>query len=192
MDDLTEPSPFRKFAKYFLRGAVITFPVVLTGWVAWAAVTWVDSWLRIPIPGIGLIVVLLGITLIGMLATNVVTRAALGTLDEIMKRVPIVRLLYNASKDLMNAFAGEKKSFNSSVRVRIDPNSDIWILGFVTAQDVSKLGLPNHVAVYLPQSYNFAGQLILAPGNQVEAINIEGSDHMTFIVSGGVAKGENS
>ena len=106
-----------------------------------------------------------------------------------MKRVPIVRLLYNASKDLMNAFAGEKKSFNSSVRVRIDPNSDIWILGFVTAQDVSKLGLPNHVAVYLPQSYNFAGQLILVPASQVEAISVEGSDHMTFIVSGGVAKG---
>ena len=60
-----------------------------------------------------------------------------------------------------------------------------------TAQDVSKLGLPNHVAVYLPQSYNFAGQLILVPASQVEAISIEGSDHMTFIVSGGVAKGTN-
>jgi uncharacterized membrane protein len=189
LDELTEPSSFRKFVRYFLRGAVITFPVVLTVWVAWQTVAWVDSWLGIDFPGAGLLLVLLGITLIGMLATNVVTRAAIGTLDEIMARVPLVRLLYNASKDLMNAFAGEKKSFNSSVRVRIDPDKDLWILGFVTAQDLSRLGLPEHVAVYLPQSYNFAGQLILVPANQVEAISIDGSDHMTFIVSGGVAQG---
>ncbi len=187
MDETT--SPLRRAAAYFLRGAVVTLPVVLTLWVAWAAVAWIDGWLGLSIPGVGLVIVLAGITLIGMLATNVVTRAALGTLDEIMTRVPLVRLLYNASKDLMNAFAGEKKSFNSSVRVRIDPEKDLWILGFVTAQDLGKLGLPNHVAVYLPQSYNFAGQLILVPASQVEAISVEGSDHMTFIVSGGVAKG---
>lgn len=187
MDETT--SPLRRAATYFLRGAVITLPVVLTLWVAWAAVAWIDGWLGLSIPGVGLVIVLAGITLIGMLATNVVTRAALGTLDEIMTRVPLVRLLYNASKDLMNAFAGEKKSFNSSVRVRIDPDKDLWILGFVTAKDLGKLGLPDHVAVYLPQSYNFAGQLILVPASQVEAIGVEGSDHMTFIVSGGVAKG---
>src|SRR5690606_10694252 len=130
VDEPTERSALSRFVRYFLRGAVITLPVVLTIWVAWEAVTWVDGWLGIDFPGIGLILVLLGITLIGMLATNVVTRAALGTLDEIMTRVPIVRLLYNASKDLMNAFAGEKKSFNSAVRVRIDPDKDLWILGF--------------------------------------------------------------
>lgn len=187
MDETT--SPLRRAASYFLRGAVITLPVVLTLWVAWAAVAWIDGWLGLSIPGVGLVIVLVGITLIGMLATNVVTRAAIGTLDEIMARVPLVRLLYNASKDLMNAFAGEKKNFNASVRVRIDPEKDLWILGFVTAKDLSRLGLPEHVAVYLPQSYNFAGQLILVPTSQVEPISVEGSDHMTFIVSGGVAKG---
>lgn len=187
MDETT--SPLRRAASYFLRGAVITLPVVLTLWVAWAAMAWIDGWLGLSIPGIGLVIVIVGITLIGMLATNVVTRAAIGTLDEVMTRVPLIRLLYNASKDLMNAFAGEKKNFNASVRVRIDPDKDLWILGFVTAKDLGRLGLPEHVAVYLPQSYNFAGQLILVPAAQVEPISVEGSDHMTFIVSGGVAKG---
>jgi uncharacterized membrane protein len=189
MDDT--PSPFRRAAIYFLRGAVITLPAILTVWVAWEAVTWVDGWLGLDVPGVGLLVVIIGITLIGLLATNVVTRAAIDTFDMILARLPLVRLLYTAAKDLMQAFAGEKRRFNTAVRVRIDPDKDLWILGFVTAEDLARLGLPDHVAVYLPQSYNFAGQLILVPSTQVERVQVEGSEHMTFIVSGGVAQGGN-
>ncbi len=189
MDELPpiERSTWRRIAHYFLRGAVITLPVVLTVWIAWEAVTWVDSWLGIPIPGLGIIVVIAGITLVGALATNVVTRAALGTLDEIFVRLPLLRLLYTAAKDLMNAFAGDKRGFNSAVRVRVDPEKDFWVLGFVTAEDLKQLGLPGHVAVYLPQSYNFAGQLILVPAAQVARIETAGTELMKFIVSGGVA-----
>lgn len=184
----TEAGPLRRSAKYFLRGAVITFPVVLTVWVAWEVVTWVDGWLGIDIPGLGLLVVLVGITLVGMLATNVVTRAAIGTLDEILARLPLVRLLYNASKDLMNAFAGEKKRFNRAVRVQPDPTIELWFLGFVTADDLSRLGLDGWVAVYLPQSYNIAGNLVLVPTDRVVPVAVEGPDLMAFIVSGGVTK----
>ncbi len=182
------PTTLRRLATYFLRGAVITFPVILTIWVAWQAVAWVDGWLGLTIPGVGLLVVLAGITLVGLLATNVVTKAALDTFDAILARLPLVRLLYTAAKDLMHAFAGEKRRFNSAVRVRIDPDKDLWVLGFVTAEDVTRLGLPGHVGVYLPQSYNFAGQLLLVPANQVVPVDVDGSDHMTFIVSGGVAQ----
>ena len=189
MDETT--SPFRRAAIYFLRGAVITLPAILTVWVAWEAVTWIDGWLGLDIPGVGLLVVIAGITLIGLLATNVVTKAAIDTFDLILARLPLVRLLYTAAKDLMQAFAGEKRRFNSAVRVRIDPDKDLWVLGFVTADNLGRLGLPEHVAVYLPQSYNFAGQLILVPSTQIERVEIEGSDHMTFIVSGGVAQGGN-
>lgn len=185
MDETT--SPLRRAATYFLRGAVITFPVILTIWVAWEAVTWIDGWLGLDIPGVGLLVVIIGITLVGLLATNVVTRAAIDTFDAILARLPLVRLLYTAAKDLMNAFAGEKRRFNTAVRVRIDPEKDLWILGFITAEDVSRLGLPDHVGVYLPQSYNFAGQLLLVPASQVEHVSVEGTEHMKFIVSGGVA-----
>jgi uncharacterized membrane protein len=190
MDDTQ--SPFRRAAIYFLRGAVITLPVVLTVWVAWAAVTWIDGWLGLDIPGVGLLIVIIGITLIGVLATNVVTKAAIDTFDMVLARLPLVRLLYTAAKDLMQAFAGEKRRFNSAVRIRIDPDKDLWVLGFVTAEDVTRLGLPEHVAVYLPQSYNFAGQLLLVPRSQVERVELEGSAHMTFIVSGGVAQGANN
>lgn len=176
---------------YFLRGAAITVPVVLTVWVAWEAINWVDGLLGFPIWGMGLLIVLASITLIGALATNVVTRATIATFDTILARLPLVRLLYTAAKDLMNAFTGEKRRFNSAVRVRLDPDKDLWVLGFVTAEDVSRLGLPDHVGVYLPQSYNFAGQFILVPATQIVRVGVDGPEQMKFIVSGGVASTEN-
>ena len=184
------PQPVIRFVtRNFVRGVVIALPVALTVWVAWRAVTWVDGWLGLSIPGIGLLVVMAGITAIGALATNVVTRAALATLDQVFERLPFVRLLYSAAKDLMGAFVGNKKRFNRAVRVQPDPSLDLWFLGFVTADDATRLGLPGHVAVYLPQSYNIAGNLILVPADRVVPVAGDSSDVMSFIVSGGVTGG---
>lgn len=180
----------RFVTRNFVRGLVISLPVALTVWIAWRAVTWVDGWLGLTIPGIGLLVVMAGITAIGALATNVVTRAALATLDQLFERLPFIRILYTAAKDLMGAFVGNKKRFNRAVRVQPDPSLDLWFLGFVTADDVTRLGLPGHVAVYLPQSYNIAGNLVLVPADRVVAVEGDSSDVMSFIVSGGVTGGK--
>jgi uncharacterized membrane protein len=185
----TDQSLLRRAASYFIRGAVIILPVALTIWVAWQAVTWVDGWLNLPIPGAGLAVVTMVIMLVGALATNVVTRAAIGTLDVILARLPLIRLLYNAAKDLIQAFAGEKRRFNRGVRVQPDPTIDLWFLGFVTDDDLARLGLDGWVAVYLPQSYNIAGNLVLVPADRVVPVPVESADLMAFIVSGGVARG---
>lgn len=174
---------------YFLRGAAITLPVVLTLFVAWQAINWIDSWLGLPYWGVGLLIVFASITLIGALATNVITRAAIGTLDVILARLPLVRLLYNAAKDLMGAFVGEKRRFNRAVRVQPDPTIELWFLGFITSDDLGRLGLEGWVAVYLPQSYNIAGNLVLVPADRVVPVQVDSADLMAFIVSGGVAKG---
>ncbi len=176
----------RFLARNFVRGLALAFPVVLTVWAAWQAVTWVDGWLGLPIPGVGLLVVVAAITLIGALATNVVTRATITTLDRLFERLPLFRLLYTAAKDLMGAFVGNKRRFNRAVRVQPDPSLDLWFLGFVTAEDVTRLGLPGHVAVYLPQSYNIAGNLVLVPADRVVSVAGDSSEIMSFIVSGGV------
>lgn len=174
---------------YFVRGLAIALPAALTLWVAWGAVRWVDSWLGIPIPGAGLVIVLVVITLIGALATNVVARATVSTVDHVFERLPLIRLLYSAAKDLMGAFVGEKRRFHRAVRVQPDPALDLWFLGFITADDVTRLGLDGYVAVYLPQSYNIAGNLVLVPTDRVVAVNVDAADLMAFIVSGGVAGG---
>jgi len=60
------------------------------------------------------------------------------------------------------------------------------VVGFVTREDLDILSLPGHVAVYLPQSYNFAGQVLLIPTERVRPLDMDSSKAIAFIVSGGV------
>jgi uncharacterized membrane protein len=65
-------------------------------------------------------------------------------------------------------------------------------LGFITRESLGFLGLPGHTAVYLPQSYNFAGAVLLFPSAQVKPIKIDSYEVMRFIVSGGISGGGQS
>ncbi len=71
--------------------------------------------------------------------------------------------------------------------VKLGTSSHAKIIGFMTRENLDNFGLNDHVAVYLPQSYNFAGNVLIFPKEAVTLLNIESSDVMTFIVSGGVA-----
>jgi uncharacterized membrane protein len=177
----------KRLAQYFLRGLVVITPVALTLWVCWWAVSTVDNLIDVGIPGAGIVITLVGITLVGALASNLVTRGVVGLVDRVLERLPFVRLLYTSTKDLLNAFVGEQRRFNRPVRAQLDQAGNLWTLGFVTAEGTERLGMPGFVAVYLPQAYNFAGNLIILPSAQVEAVEGEGAEIMAFIVSGGVS-----
>jgi len=71
--------------------------------------------------------------------------------------------------------------------VEVIPNSGMKMLGFVTCSRFDDPKLRDHVAVYLPQSYNFAGNMMVVPKDRVERIDADGAQFMAFIVSGGVA-----
>lgn len=180
----------RKLAKYFLRGLLITAPVVVTIYVCWLLISTIDGWLGIAIPGVGLVLTVAAITLIGLFASNLVTRSLLGWIDRALERLPFVRFLYTATKDLLNAFVGEQRRFNRPVRVQLGPGPELFTLGFVTADSLAHLDLAGHVAVYLPQSYNFAGQLVVVPAGRVTPLAADSAEVMAFIVSGGVAGAE--
>lgn len=180
-------TPMRRVAAWFGRGLLVTVPAAVTIYVSWQVIRWVDGLLRIDIPGVGLVVTLIMVTVIGALATTWATRAALGTIDRALARVPFARLLYSASKDLLNAFVGEQRRFTRAVRVAITEDGAISVLGFVTAETLAGLATTDSVAVYLPQSYNFAGQLLVVRSDRVTPLSLDGTDVMTFIVSGGVS-----
>ena len=177
----------KAFARYFLRGLVIVTPAALTLWVIWWAVSSVDRMLDVGIPGAGILVTVIGITLVGVLASNLVTRGVVNALDRLLERLPFARLLYTSTKDLLNAFVGEHRRFNRPVRARLDAAGHVWTLGFVTAEGADRLAMPGFVAVYLPQAYNFAGNLIVLPAGHVEPVEGDAAEVMAFIVSGGVS-----
>jgi uncharacterized membrane protein len=177
----------KRLAQYFLRGLVVITPVALTLWVCWWVVSKVDSVVDVGIPGVGIVVTIVGITVVGALASNLLTRGVVGLVDRLLARLPFVRLLYSSTKDLLNAFVGEQRRFNRPVRAQLDQAGHVWTLGFVTAEGAERLGMPGFVAVYLPQAYNFAGNLIIVPGNHVESVEGDAAEIMAFIVSGGVS-----
>ncbi len=162
-------------------------PVALTVYAVVLTFTTLDQLLPLGVPGLGLLLTLAVITGVGMLTSNVIGKTLVEEFESALTRVPLVKLIYSSIKDLMNAFVGDKKRFDRPVAVALSPSSSVMALGFVTQDNLELLGLTTHVAVYFPQSYNFAGNLVLVPRELVRPVVVGSSDLMTFIVSGGVS-----
>jgi uncharacterized membrane protein len=177
----------RRLVGFFARGLVLLAPIGITLWVCWLVFTRVDGWLGLPIPGAGFVATMALITFVGFLGSSLLTRSAVAALEAIMARLPFVRLLYSSTKDLLNAFVGEKRRFDKPVLVTIVPDGSVRLVGFVTQESLTHLGLAEHVAVYCPHSYNFSGQLYVVAAHQVQAIDVASADAMAFVVSGGVS-----
>ncbi|HVE78365.1 MAG TPA: DUF502 domain-containing protein [Gemmatimonadaceae bacterium] len=178
----------RPLAKYFLRGLVFVAPLAITGYVCWVVFTAVDRLLGFPVPGVGFLATIALITVIGFLASNFLARTLIGWIEGPLKRLPFVRILYSSTKDLLNAFVGEQRRFDRPVMVSLVPGTGPRAIGFVTQTSLDRLGLERWVAVYFPQSYNFAGNLLLYPADQVTPVDAETADVVAFVVSGGVTQ----
>jgi uncharacterized membrane protein len=176
----------KRLLNYFVRGLLLLAPLAITVYVCWKTFTTIDGWLGLQIRGVGFLITVALITIFGFLAGGFVTRRFVALLERIMQRVPLVRLLYSSTKDLLNAFVGDKRRFDKPVLVELMPGSNAQAFGFVTQESLEQLGLPAHVAVYFPQSYNFAGSLVVFPSTQIRRLDAESSAVMAFIVSGGV------
>ncbi|MDQ6886519.1 MAG: DUF502 domain-containing protein [Gemmatimonadota bacterium] len=178
----------KRLVNYFLQGLIVLAPMAVTLYVCVRIFRGIDAWLGIPIPGAGFLLTILLITATGFLASNLITRSLVATVERVMNRLPFVRLLYSATKDLLNAFVGEKRRFDKPVLVALSPGASAKVLGFATQESMARFGLSEEMAVYVPQSYGLAGNLIVVPKSQVTPVRAESSEVMAFIVSGGVAR----
>ena len=176
----------RRLFGYFLRGLVFLAPVVITLYICVAVFRAVDGWLGLPIPGSGFVVSVLLVTLFGFFASGFITRSLVLWLDDVMERLPFVRLLYSSIRDFINAFVGEKRRFDKPVVVKLFENSSAHALGFVTQESLSDMGLDGWVSVYMPHSYNFSGQMYVFPRSAIRPLDASSSEVMAFVVSGGV------
>ena len=183
----------KRLTKYFFEGLLFMVPIALTLYIFYVLFRKIDGLLQIPlpglgvIPGVGFVATILLIILVGFLVSNFLTRKLFVWLDRSLNRMPLVKLLYGSVKDLLGAFVGDKKSFNKPVLVRLAEASPAHVMGFVTSESLSSFGLDDFVSVYIPQSYNFAGQLLVFPRAYIRPLEANSADIMTFIVSGGVA-----
>ncbi|WP_232699346.1 DUF502 domain-containing protein [Brevibacillus daliensis] len=178
--------------RYFFEGLLLVVPLAATIYILYLVFTTIDNLLPLKIPGLGFLVTLAIIWIIGFLTSNVLTKSIIGLVDKLFTKLPFVKLIYSAIKDVIGAFVGDKKSFDKPVLVRLSMGSEARVLGFITRESLKDFGLEDFVSVYVPQSYNFAGNLLIFPRNQVEILDAESSQVMTFILSGGVSGKEQS
>lgn len=180
----------KKIVKYFLRGLLICVPILVTVFILLWAFTGLDKvfrdLLRIPFPGLGILATISAIFIIGLLASNFVGKRLFGIVEKVFTKLPLVKLLYGSIKDIVEAFAGEEKKFDKPVIASLGA-SGAKVMGFVTSQSMKNIGLTDYVAVYLPQSYNFAGNVLLFKKDSIQPLEIDSAKAMSFIVSGGVS-----
>jgi uncharacterized membrane protein len=177
---------YKKILSYFFRGLLFLIPLSVTAYILYQTILFLDNLIPIPIPGIGILVVLALITFVGYLASLFFTKPLFEWFEKGVFKIPLVSLIYTSIKDLIGAFVGDKKKFSLPVIVQI--NDSLFRMGFITQEDMSVIGEPEMVAVYFPHSYNVSGNVFLVPKSKVKTLTgLKSSDVMKFMVSGGVS-----
>ena len=138
---------------YFFAGVLITAPVSLTIYLAWLFISFVDervfsvlppeynpeTYLPFSIPGIGLLLALVGMTLIGALTAGIIGRALNGLLESILNRLPVIRSLYGAIKQIMETvLANKSAAFRECVLIEY-PRNGVYRIALQTSDNVAEI-----------------------------------------------------
>jgi uncharacterized membrane protein len=176
----------RNLLGYFMRGLLLVVPFVLTTYLISLALHFIDGLIKIRIPGLGITILLTSITFLGYLGSTLLVRSAFDLTESLITRLPLISTIYSSLKELTSAFVG-KKRFDKPVLVVINKEAQLKKLGFVTQRELKAINLPGSIAVYVPHSYNFSGDLFILPKDAVTPLDIASAEIMKFIVSGGLA-----
>ena len=193
-----------KIRSWFLTGILVMTPLLLTIYVAWAFITFVDNlvvplvpfnyrpsnYLPFSIPGLGLIIVFIFTTFVGLLATGLFGRTLILIWENILNRMPVVRSVYSAIKQILETvMATQSDAFRQAVLVQY-PRKDIWAIGFVTGSTKGEVGKrvdKKMVNVFMPTTPNpTSGFLLFFPEEDLIFLNMSVEDALKLVVSGGM------
>jgi uncharacterized membrane protein len=189
----------------FFTGIVVAAPIGITVWLVWSFISFVDdrikpliphSWnpetyLKFALPGLGIVVGVAVITLLGALTANFVGKAVVHQGERVLNRLPVIRSIYSALKQMVTALTpGEAASFKGVVLVEF-PSEGRWAVAFVTNQSPGgeiSARIPNAIAVFVPGTPNPAmGNLFYIPAEKAIPMNITVEEAAKLVVSGGIA-----
>ncbi|MDP4185255.1 MAG: DUF502 domain-containing protein [Bacteroidota bacterium] len=186
----------KRLVSYFAKGILLIAPLVVTIIVIVKLFIFVDGLLKDylqeffgkAIPGVGILLIIALIIVLGFIGQTIVAKPVISLFDRLIKKLPLLNLLYSSLSDLFSAFVGKERKFNKPVMVLVNSNADIWKLGFVTQENLEDFGIEDKVAVYFPYSYSFLGEVLFVPKKNVKNVNVSPPEVMKFVVSGGVTK----
>lgn len=207
-----ESSPMSRLRNYFLTGFIVCAPLALTLYIAWSFVGWVDSWvtpyipvrynpetyLPFTIPGFGLLVALVMITLIGFLTANIVGRSILSFGEHLLGRMPLVRSVYRALKQIFETVLSNKGDMFNAVGLVEYPRRGAWSIVFVGGEKRTEINAKLDedendpmIAVFMPCTPNpTTGFLMYVPKSDVVMLDMSIEDGAKLIVSAGLVAPE--
>lgn len=199
---------FARLRGWFFAGLLVTAPIFLTIYITWMVVSFLDSQIvsllpsqlrdlfttRIPgfgeVPGYGLIIGLVMITLVGALAAGFIGRWLIRMGESVLARMPIVRSIYSASKQVLETvMASQSDAFRDVVLVQY-PRKGLWVIGFVTGNTKGEVQQRTHddtVNVFVPTTPNpTSGFLLFCPRQELVFLDMSVDDALKLVVSGGI------
>ena len=203
------PMPFHlgllaRFRAYFLAGVLVTAPVAITFYIVWLIVSFVDNrvsqliparydpenYLPFGIPGLGLFIAIIVLTLIGAVTAGYLGRVVVRLSDAILARMPVVRSIYGATKQIFETVLAHKSTAFRQVCLVEYPRRGIWSLGFVTGKTVGEIQERTSdqvVNVFLPTTPNpTSGFLLLVPTRDLILLKMSVEDGIKMVISGGI------
>jgi len=195
-----------RIRNYFLTGLVVAGPIIITVWLTWSFITWVDDLVRpfVPvayrpetylpgkIPGTGLVIAFLALTLLGFLTANLVGRTLVEAGEHLLDRMPLVRSIYKGLKQVFETLFSESGSSFRTVGLIEFPSPGMWSLVFLSQppsqEIVSRLpGREEHVSVFMPCTPNpTTGFFFFVPRSGVIELDIPVEAAAKLIMSAGL------
>ena len=198
------PGIFTRLRNYFLTGVIVTAPIALTIYLTWQFIDWVDSqaipllpakynpenYLPFSLPGLGLVIMLVILTFVGFLTANIFGRTLLKTGERLVNRMPVVRTIYGALKQVLETVLSQSSnSFRQAVLVEY-PRRGIWTMAFVTGDtegEVAERLDDEMINIYVPTTPNpTSGFLLMVPRRDLIFLDMPVEDAAKYIISIGV------
>jgi uncharacterized membrane protein len=193
-----------RIRRYFLAGFLVTAPLGITVLIAWWIINFIDEWvtpliptkynpetyLPFSLPGLGLLILFIALTLIGALTAGLMGRWVVRTGEQILNRMPVVRSVYSAIKQIFETIlAQQSNAFREAVLIEY-PRRGIWAIGFITGTtkgEVQSLTLEETVNIFLPTTPNpTSGFLLFVPREEVVPLDMSVEEAVKMVISGGI------
>lgn len=208
MDEIIgKPSVAARIRNNFLTGVIICAPLAITIWLTWSFIQWADSWVKpyIParynpesylnfaIPGFGLLIAVVFITLVGFLGKNLIGRSIVGFGEGILARTPLVRTLYKSLKQIFETVLKEKSNSFKKVGLIEFPSPGMWALVFIATdakgEIAARLNVDGQemVAVFMPPTpVPTAGFLMFVSRDRIKLLEMTPEEGAKLLISGGL------
>jgi uncharacterized membrane protein len=186
----------KKIFSYFLQGLILVAPAGITFMVVYWVFDFIDGPIRhfikdtfhLQIPGVGLVVTFFFIAFLGWIGQSFLFKPIGDLVKRLLDKAPVLKMIYTSVNDFVSAFVGDKRKFTRPVRVKVNMVSELEKIGFITADDLSDLGVKDKVAVLFPHAYNWSGEMFLVPKEHITPLNLPPSEVMKFALTGGVTR----